>query len=271
MLTYTSLARKEFNQEEITLIRKLDLSTIPITMPENLAQLLIWTSELAQYHHALFIQSSQKLELIAENEKNKKKELNDLIKLYRKTALLENQTKDFYLNKLLDQGEVVVQGYIQHPTKAQTKYAIIPYYGYDFITLATPKIVAKFPVHFIEIKKENIPQALSEIHADEKELLSTVKDFVKSFRKLYKECMTKNELIKEHNIVVHKIYVKIKKGEAEVIKKIVKKVKQDTPIPKKENAVSKVIKTATTQPMNSNLKPIKVIKKRKFLLSKDKK
>ena len=40
--------------------------------PENLAQILIWTSELAQYHHALFIQSSQKLELISENDKNKK-------------------------------------------------------------------------------------------------------------------------------------------------------------------------------------------------------
>ncbi|MGM9451508.1 hypothetical protein RRF55_28590, partial [Klebsiella sp. K47] len=74
-------------------------------------------------------QSSQKLELISENDKNKKQELNDLIKLYRKTAFVENQTKDFYLNKLLNQGEVVVQGYIQHPSKVQTskvqtKYAI---------------------------------------------------------------------------------------------------------------------------------------------------
>ena len=121
MLTYTSLLQKEFNQEELTLMKRLDLSNIPITMPENLAQILIWTSELAQYHHALFIQSSQKLELISENDKNKKQELNDLIKLYRKTAFVENQTKDFYLNKLLNQGEVVVQGYIQHPSKVQTK------------------------------------------------------------------------------------------------------------------------------------------------------
>ena len=256
MLTYTSLLQKEFNQEELTLMKRLDLSNIPITMPENLAQILIWTSKLAQYHHALFIQSSQKLELITENDKNKKQELNDIIKLYRKTAFVENQTKDFYLNKLLNQGEVVVQGYIQHPSKKQTKYAIIPYHGYDFITLATPNIVAKFPLHYIEIKKESIPQALTDIHLDEEELLSTVKDFVKSFRKLYKECMSKNELIKEHNTIVHKIYVKIKNGE-------VKLIKQDIPI-----AVPKVMKTATTQPINK--KSFKVIKKRKFPLLKDK-
>lgn len=256
MLTYTSLLQKEFNQEELTLMKRLDLSNIPITMPENLAQILIWTSKLAQYHHALFIQSSQKLELITENDKNKKQELNDLIKLYRKTAFVENQTKDFYLNKLLNQGEVVVQGYIQHPSKKQTKYAIIPYHGYDFITLATPNIVAKFPLHYIEIKKESIPQALTDIHLDEEELLSTVKDFVKSFRKLYKECVSKNELIKEHNTIVHKIYVKIKDGE-------VKLIKQDIPI-----AVPKVMKTATTQPINK--KSFKVIKKRKFPLLKDK-
>ncbi|EHU2482781.1 hypothetical protein [Acinetobacter baumannii] len=256
MLTYTSLLQKEFNQEELTLMKRLDLSNIPITMPENLAQILIWTSKLAQYHHALFIQSSQKLELITENDKNKKQELNDLIKLYRKTAFVENQTKDFYLNKLLNQGEVVVQGYIQHPSKKQTKYAIIPYHGYDFITLATPNIVAKFPLHYIEIKKESIPQALTDIHLDEEELLSTVKDFVKSFRKLYKECVSKNELIKEHNTIVHKIYVKIKNGE-------VKLIKQDIPI-----AVPKVMKTATTQPINK--KSFKVIKKRKFPLLKDK-
>ncbi|WP_040331208.1 hypothetical protein [Acinetobacter rudis] len=256
MLTYTSLLQKEFNQEELTLMKRLDLSNIPITMPENLAQILIWTSKLAQYHHALFIQSSQKLELITENDKNKKQELNDLIKLYRKTGFVENQTKDFYLNKLLNQGEVVVQGYIQHPSKKQTKYAIIPYHGYDFITLATPNIVAKFPLHYIEIKKESIPQALTDIHLDEEELLSTVKDFVKSFRKLYKECVSKNELIKEHNTIVHKIYVKIKNGE-------VKLIKQDIPI-----AVPKVMKTATTQPINK--KSFKVIKKRKFPLLKDK-
>ncbi|MFW2057996.1 hypothetical protein [Acinetobacter haemolyticus] len=256
MLTYTSLLQKEFNQEELTLMKRLDLSNIPITMPENLAQILIWTSKLAQYHHALFIQSSQKLELITENDKNKKQELNDLIKLYRKTAFVENQTKDFYLNKLLNQGEVVVQGYIQHPSKKQTKYAIIPYHGYDFITLATPNIVAKFPLHYIEIKKESIPQALTDIYLDEEELLSTVKDFVKSFRKLYKECVSKNELIKEHNTIVHKIYVKIKNGE-------VKLIKQDIPI-----AVPKVMKTATTQPINK--KSFKVIKKRKFPLLKDK-
>jgi len=254
MLTYTSLLQKEFNQEELTLMKRLDLSNIPITMPENLAQILIWTSELAQYHHALFIQSSQKLELITENDKNKKQELNDLIKLYRKTAFVENQTKDFYLNKLLNQGEVVVQGYIQHPSKKQTKYAIIPYHGYDFITLATPKIIAKFPLHYIEIKKESMPQALTDIHLDEEELLSTVKDFVKSFRKLYKECVSKNELIKEHNTIVHKIYVKIKNGE-------VKLIKQDIPI-----AVPKVVKTATAQPINNNKKSFKVVKKRKFPL-----
>lgn len=150
-------------------------------MPENLAQLLIWTSELGQYHHALFIQKSQELALVADIDQEKRQEINEQIKFYRNRAFIQNQTKDFYLKKLLDQGDAVVKGYIQHPTKEQTHYAVISYHGYDFVIFATAEITAKFPVHLTEIEKENAPQTLADIHTDEEELLFAVADFIKPY------------------------------------------------------------------------------------------
>ena len=47
MLKRSSLERKEFKQEELALMKKLDLNDIEIIKSDNLAQLLIWTSELA--------------------------------------------------------------------------------------------------------------------------------------------------------------------------------------------------------------------------------
>lgn len=266
MLDKTSVHRKTFKQEELILIKKLDLNETTVAMPENLFQLLIWTSELAQYNHALFIQNKNELKLVGESDSNKKQELDDKIDFYRKNALIENQTKDFYLNKLLNQGDLVVKGYIQHPTRTQTKYAIIPYQDYDFITFATPEIIAKFPIHFIDFKNEDAPQTLADIHADTEELLSKVRDFVKSFKKKYKESVKKNNLIKEHNTAVHNIYINIKNGEA----KLIKDVAEEVPKLKEKTAVSKVEETAPIQEANSNQKPITVIKKRKFALVKDK-
>ena len=252
MLKKSSLERDKFKKEELTLLQKLDVNDISITMPENLAQLLIWTSDLAQYDHAMFI----------------KQQLQDQISFYRKRASVENQTKDFYLNKLLNQGDAVVKGYIQHPTRTPIKYAIIPYGGYDFVTFATPEIIAKFPIHFIDFEKENAPQTLAEIHPNEEELFSAVKGLVKPFRKHYKEWAKKNKAIKENNSVVQDIYRKINNGKAELIKDIAEKVKQE--VPKEKIAVPNVEETAPIQTVNSNEKPITVIKKRKFALVKDK-
>ena len=69
MLKKSSLERDKFKKEELTLLQKLDVNDISITMPENLAQLLIWTSDLAQYDHAMFIKSIKELETIAENDR----------------------------------------------------------------------------------------------------------------------------------------------------------------------------------------------------------
>ncbi len=270
MLEKTSVHMKTFKQEELILIKKLDKDEIKVAMPENLAQLLIWTSDLAQHNHALFIENINELKLVDENDQNKRQELNEKIDFYRKNALVENQTKDFYLNKLLNQGDVVVKGYIQHPTKTQTKYAIIPYHGYDFVTFATPEILAKFPVHFIDFVSKKSPQTLIDIHADEEELLSRVRDFVKSFRKEFNKWVKKNNSIKVHNAVVHEIYIKIKNGEAKLIKDVAEEVKQDDLRVKEKSAVPKIEETAPIQAVNSSAKPITVIKKRKFALVKDK-
>ena len=42
-------------------MKKLDLNDIEVIFPENLNQLLIWTSELAQHNHTQFIKFSNKL------------------------------------------------------------------------------------------------------------------------------------------------------------------------------------------------------------------
>ena len=67
MLKQSSLQRKEFKQKELGLMKKLDLNDIEVIFPENLNQLLIWTSELAQHNHTQFIKFSNKLKLVAED------------------------------------------------------------------------------------------------------------------------------------------------------------------------------------------------------------
>jgi hypothetical protein len=42
-------------------------------MPENLDQLLIWTSELAQYNHAQFLTIPNKLKLVDEDNLEEQK------------------------------------------------------------------------------------------------------------------------------------------------------------------------------------------------------
>ena len=46
MLNRASLERKEFKEEELAPIKKLDLNDLKVPMPKNLDQLLIWTSNL---------------------------------------------------------------------------------------------------------------------------------------------------------------------------------------------------------------------------------
>ena len=157
MLKKSSLERDKFKKEELTLLQKLDVNDISITMPENLAQLLIWTSDLAQYDHAMFIKSIKELETIAENDQEKQQQLQDQISFYRKRASVENQTKDFYLNKLLNQGDAVVKGYIQHPTRTSMQYGSISPAGYDGRTCITPEIMRDFPAEGLAFEREHLP------------------------------------------------------------------------------------------------------------------
>ena len=48
MLKRSSLQKKEFKQDELTQMKRLDFNDIEIIKSDNLGQLLIWTSELAQ-------------------------------------------------------------------------------------------------------------------------------------------------------------------------------------------------------------------------------
>ena len=269
MLKRSSLERKEFKQEELALMKKLDLNDIEIIKSDNLAQLLIWTSELAEYHHAQFIEFSHKLDHVDEIEE--REDINKKIIFYRKSRLLENHIKDFYLKKLLDQGEATVKGYIKHPIKQDTKYAVISYHGYDFVSFATPEIIEKSPLNFIDFVQIEVPKTLADIHPDEALLLSTIKDFIKPFKEQYKKITSKNREIKEHNAVVHEIYIKIKNKEATLQKSTDSKPKESSPKSTENSAVPVEMKQVAIQKnMAPQEKPITVIKKRKFALNKEK-
>ena len=269
MLKQSSLERKEFKHEELALMKKLDFNDIEIIQPDNLGQILIWTSKLAEYHHAKFVEFSQKLNIV--DEIAEREEINNKINFYRKSRLLENHIKDFYLKKLLDQGEATVKGYIKHPIKQDTNYAVISYQGYNFISFATPEIIEKFPLHFIDFVQSETPKTLADIHPDEAVLLSTIKNFITPFREQYKKIKSKNKEIKEHNMVVHKIYIKIKNKEATLQKLTDSKPKQSSPKSTEKNTVLVEVKqVAIQQNIASQEKPIAVIKKRKFAFIKDK-
>ena len=104
MLNRASLERKEFKEEELAPIKKLDLNDLKVPMPKNLDQLLIWTSELAQYNYAQFLDQAEQLKLVNEDNLEEQAEISQKLRFYRGNALIENQIKDFYLKKLLDQG-----------------------------------------------------------------------------------------------------------------------------------------------------------------------
>ena len=79
MLKQSSLERTEFKEEELAPIKKLDLNDLKVPMPKNLDQLLIWTSELAQYNYAQFLDQSEQLKLVDEdNLKNRRKSVRSL-------------------------------------------------------------------------------------------------------------------------------------------------------------------------------------------------
>ncbi|MFW1825266.1 hypothetical protein ACG9WU_18940, partial [Acinetobacter baumannii] len=65
------------------------------------------------------------------------------------------------------------------------KYAVISYHGYDFISFATPEIIEKFPLNFIDFVQMEAPKTLADIHPDEALLLSSIKDFIKPFKEQY--------------------------------------------------------------------------------------
>ena len=269
MLKQSSLERKEFKHEELALMKKLDFNDIEIIQPDNLGQILIWTSKLAEYHHAQFIEFSHKLDHVDEIEE--REDINKKIIFYRKSRFSENHIKDFYLKKLLDQGEATVRGYIKHPIKQDTKYAVISYHGYNFISFATPEIIEKFPLHLIDFVQRETPKALADIHPDEALLLSTIKNFINPFKEQYKKITRKNREIKEHNAVVHEIFIKIKNKEATLHKEMVKN--RENPIlevTEKKSISVKVKDIPVQQDLAQKQKSVTVIKKRKFALIKDK-
>ncbi|MDD9322281.1 hypothetical protein M0O54_19620 [Acinetobacter lactucae] len=269
MLKQSSLERKEFKHEELALLKKLDFNDIEMIKSDNLGQLLIWTSELAEYHHAQFVEFSHKLNIVDQIEE--REEINKKITFYRKSRISENHIKDFYLKKLLDQGDATVKGYIKHPIKQDTNYAVISYQGYHFVSFATPEIIEKFPLHFIDFVQSEAPKTLADIHPDEALLLLTVQNFIRPFKEQYKKIKSKNKEIKEHNTVVYKIYIKIKKKEATLQKPTGSKPQESSPKPIEKSAVPVKMKQVTIQQnIASQEKPITVIKKRKFALIKDK-
>ena len=187
MLKRSSLQRKEFKHEELALMKKLDFNDIEIIKSDNLVQLLIWTSELAQYNHAQFIEFSNKLDHVDELEE--REEVSKKITFYRKSAFSENQ----------------------------------------------------------------------------------IKDFIKPFKEQYKKITSKNREIKEHNAVVHEIYIKIKNKEATLHKEMVKKSEKPIPVAIEKDAISvKVKDIPVLQDIAKKEKLVTVIKKRKFALIKDK-
>ena len=95
MLQRSSLERKEFKEDELKLIKKFDVKNLAVIFPENLNQLLIWTSELAQHNHAQFIEFSNKLGLMAEDNVEEREEINKKIKFYRNSAFEEKPNKRF--------------------------------------------------------------------------------------------------------------------------------------------------------------------------------
>lgn len=271
MLNQLSLQRTEFNIDELTLLKKLDLNNIEIIKSDNHAQLLIWTSELAQYNHAQFIEYSSKLKLADENNLEELEEINKQIKFYRNSEFSANKIKDFYLKKLLDQGEAVVKGYIKHPTRKDTKYAVISYSEYNFISFATSEIIEKFPLNFIDFVQEEAPKTLADIHPDEALLLSSVKKFIKPFTIECKKIVRKNGEIKEHNMVVQEVYKKIKRKEAILIKPTIAPKNTESDVKAKQECVlTSEKKIMPKQPdIAKKEKSVTVIKKRKFTLIKD--
>lgn len=178
MLNRASLERKEFKEEELAPIKKLDLNDLKVPMPKNLDQLLIWTSELAQYNYAQFLDQAEQLKLVDEDNLEEQAEISQKLRFYRGNALIENQIKDFYLKKLLDQGEATVKGYIKSPTKKNTRYAVISYHDYDFVSFATPEILNKFPADLINFVQKETPKTLADIYPEEAVFLSAIKKFL---------------------------------------------------------------------------------------------
>ena len=271
MLKQSSLERTEFKEEELAPIKKLDLNDLKVPMPKNLDQLLIWTSELAQYNYAQFLDQAEQLKLVNEDNLEEQAEINQKLRFYRGNALIENQIKDFYLKKLLDQGEATVKGYIKSPTKKNTRYAVISYHDYDFVSFATPEILNKFPADLINFVQKETPKTLADIYPEEAVFLSAIKKFIKPFKEQYKKLADKNREIKEHNTVAHEIYIKIKNKEATLQKSTDSKPKESSPKSTENSAVPVEMKQVAIQKnMAPQEKPITVIKKRKFALNKEK-
>jgi hypothetical protein len=166
--------------------------------------------------------------------------------------------------------EATVKGYIKSPTKKNTRYAVISYHDYDFVSFATPEILNKFSKDLINFVQKETPKTLAEIYFEEAVFLSAIKKFIKPLEQ-YKKLADKNREIKEHNTVAHEIYIKIKNKEATLQKPTESKPKESSPKSTENSAVPVEMKQVAIQKNTApQEKPITVIKKRKFALNKDK-
>ena len=100
------------------------------------------------------------------------------------------------MKKLLDQGEATVKGYIKSPTKKNTRYAVISYHDYDFVSFATPEILNKFPADLINFVQKETPKTLADIYPEEAVFLSAIKKFIKPLRSSIKNWLIKTEKLK---------------------------------------------------------------------------
>jgi hypothetical protein len=127
----------------------------------------------------------------------------------------------------------------------------------------------KISLNFIDFVQSEAPKTLADIHPDEATAIN-YQNFIKPFKEQYKKIKSKNREIKEHNTVVHKIYIKIKNKEATCKNQQTRSLKNLVQIYENSAVPVEMKQVAIQKNMAPQEKSITVIKKRKFALNKDK-
>ena len=71
---------------------------------------------------------------------------------------------------------------LKSPTKKNTRYAVISYHDYDFVSFATPEILNKFPADLINFVQKEAPKTLADIYPEEAVFLSAIKNLLNLLR-----------------------------------------------------------------------------------------